>query len=625
MPLTATDRNRDAILICKVIFDVLDVGNVLEALKARPDFKILEKKEGRGTSILWLDNPVRPDVMPSADRPGRKSTWDMTSQQPGSDRTHLISDDGQPLLGIITLNPERLILECVTKTQAAIGQEMLLKVAGTNLRYRITTYETPIRPNPPSPPDHLSPHLPPEFFKSYFEVRWVHEKIPALSGLTPLQCARSKRKKERDRLAALLATLKKSSIGLYDFNRLIDILGFKGHPLLREEHITRQRLKEKIITVIDNNLRFTMAVKKVGWDTSTTLTQRLAEVNIMLQGLVYFLEQGKRTKTELTALTRTLGQIEEMAQILQTETLSGNLHRKTVEELIGDPNWDHRQVITTEVVDTVTREIEKVWREKIEQKPISPHTSFTTALNNIPALWVAAIQENLDLPRETTKRKNVKIIVENLSHPKILNKIVDKLTRLSIPAVKALKTIYIHGGIYPYDKLIHLVSSETPICLQRTKGEEDNLPNPPHPPFPKGGYPLSPPSEKWRHPLPSLLGKDGVPVIPPLKKGPPYIPPLEKGPPYIPPLEKGPPYIPPLEKGPPYIPPLEKGDTGGFLGEETDGYFWDKRKPSSPLGLLRSHGLLFVGQSKKEGTYYKIAVIPAEIRQNLSFLEGILL
>lgn len=537
MPLIATDGDRDPILICKVIFDVLDSENFIEALKARPDFKVLEKKGDGATNILWIHNPVRPgrrcpplaDVEPvrlgeSARGMTYGTTCGMTRRQSGPDRTHLISDDGQTLLGIITLGRKRLILECVTKTHAAMGQKILLKVAGATLRYRITTYETPIRlrqtknneTNPPSPlfPDHLSPHLPPEFFKSYFEVHWVHEKIPALDGLTPLQCARSKRKKERDRLAALLATFKKSSIGLYDFNRLIDILGFKGHPLLQEDHITRQKLKEKIMTVIDNNLRFIMAIKKAGEDTSTTLAQRPAEVNVMLQGLVYFLEQGKRTKTELTALTRTLEQMEEMTQILQAEALSGNLHKKTVEKLIGDPGWDHRQVITTEVVDTVTREIEKVWCEKIEQKPINPHTSLTTALNNIPALWVAAIQKNLDLPQETTKRKNIKIIAENLSSLKILNSIVEKLAALSMPAVKALNIVYTHGGIYPYDKLIHLFSSE-----------------------------------------------------------------------------------------------------------ETDGYFWDKRKPASPLGLLRSHGLLFVGRSKKEGAYYKIAVIPAEIRQNLSFLE----
>ncbi|HED00341.1 MAG TPA: hypothetical protein ENN18_08155 [Proteobacteria bacterium] len=518
MPLVATDGDRDPILICKVIFDVLNPGKVLETLKARPDFKVLEKKERRVTNILWMHNPVRPGESAYG------TTCGMTSQQSGPNRAHLISDDGQPLSGIITLSPGRLILKCVTRTHATMGQEILLKVAGPNLRYRITTYETPIRlrqtknneTNPPSPlfPDHLSPHLPPEFFKSYFEVHWVHEKIPALDGLTPLQCARSKRKKERDRLAALLATFKNSSIGLYDFNRLIDILGFKDYPLLREEHITRQKLREKIMTVIDNNLRFIMAIKKAGGDALTILAQRLAEVNVMLQGLVYFLEQAKRTKTELIALTRTLEQIEEMTQILQTETLSGNPRRKTVEELIGDPDWDHRQVITTEVVDTVTWEIEKVWCENIEQKPISPHTSLTTALNNIPALWVAAIQKNLDLPRKTTKRKNIKIIAENLSSLKILNRIVERLAALSMPAVKALKIIYTHGGIYPYDKL-----------------------------------------------------------------------------------------------------------AGLFGGEETDGYFWDKRKPTSPLGLLRSHGLLFVGRTKKEDAYYKIAVIPAEIRQNLSFLE----
>lgn len=512
MTLVATDGKRASILICKVIFDVPDPEKVLETLKVRPDFKVLEGKKGGITNILWMHNPVRPG----------ESACGMTSQQSGPDRAHLISDDGQPLSGIITLSPGRLILKCVTKTHAAMGQKILLKVAGPNLRYRITTYENPapvLKGNPAGKdtplPDHLYPHLQPEFFKGYFEVHWIHEKIPALDGLTPLQCARSKRKKERDRLAALLATFKNSSIGLYDFNRLIDILGFKDYPLLREDHITRQKLKEKTMTVIDDNLRFIMAIRKAGGNTLTTQAQRLTEVNVMLQGLIYLLEQGKRTKTELTALTSTLEQIEEITQILQTETLSGNLHRKTVEELIGDPSWDHRQVITTEVVDTVTRKIEKIWCEKIEQKPVNPHTALTTALNNIPAMWVAAIQENLALPRKTTKRKNVKIIAENLSSLKILTRIVEKLAALSMPAVKALKMIYTHGGIYPYDKLIDL-----------------------------------------------------------------------------------------------------------FGGEKTDGCFWDKRKPASPLSLLRSYGLFFVGRSKKEGAYYKIAVIPVEIRQNLSFLEN---
>lgn len=54
-----------------------------------------------------------------------------------------------------------------------------------------------------------------------------------------------------------------------------------------------------------------------------------------------------------------------------------------------------------------------------------------------------------------------------------------------------------------------------------------------------------------------------------------------------------------------------------FGGETGDGWWWDERLPHSPLGQLRVRGLLFVGKAPLGPRYYKVAVVPAELRQAL--------
>jgi len=71
-------------------------------------------------------------------------------------------------------------------------------------------------------------------------------------------------------------------------------------------------------------------------------------------------------------------------------------------------------------------------------------------------------------------------------------------------------------------------------------------------------------------------------------------------------------------------------DEGGWVkynklsseyGEENNSYFWELEPPTSTVGVLRVHGLLFVGKTGIDGRNYKVAVVPKDIRKGL---EGIL-
>ena len=55
-------------------------------------------------------------------------------------------------------------------------------------------------------------------------------------------------------------------------------------------------------------------------------------------------------------------------------------------------------------------------------------------------------------------------------------------------------------------------------------------------------------------------------------------------------------------------------------GEENDSYFWETEPPTSTVGMLRVHGLLFVGKAGIGGRMYKVAVLPKDIRKGLEQL-----
>jgi len=67
-------------------------------------------------------------------------------------------------------------------------------------------------------------------------------------------------------------------------------------------------------------------------------------------------------------------------------------------------------------------------------------------------------------------------------------------------------------------------------------------------------------------------------------------------------------------------------DEGGWVkynklsseyGEENNSYFWELEPPTSTVGILRLHGLLFVGKAGIDGRNYKVAVVPKDIRKVL--------
>jgi len=67
-------------------------------------------------------------------------------------------------------------------------------------------------------------------------------------------------------------------------------------------------------------------------------------------------------------------------------------------------------------------------------------------------------------------------------------------------------------------------------------------------------------------------------------------------------------------------------DEGGWVkynklsseyGEENDSYFWETEPPTSTVGVLRLHGLLFVGKAGIDGRMYKVAGVPKDISKRL--------
>jgi hypothetical protein len=70
-------------------------------------------------------------------------------------------------------------------------------------------------------------------------------------------------------------------------------------------------------------------------------------------------------------------------------------------------------------------------------------------------------------------------------------------------------------------------------------------------------------------------------------------------------------------------------DEGGWVkynklsseyGEENNSYFWETEPPTSTVGVLRVHGLLFVGKAGIGGRMYKVAVVPKDIRKGLEVM-----
>ena len=59
-------------------------------------------------------------------------------------------------------------------------------------------------------------------------------------------------------------------------------------------------------------------------------------------------------------------------------------------------------------------------------------------------------------------------------------------------------------------------------------------------------------------------------------------------------------------------------DMSGSALEWVDGWFWEEEPPTSTLGRLRVHGLVFVGDRSEKGRNHRTVVIPEDLRETIS-------
>ncbi len=68
---------------------------------------------------------------------------------------------------------------------------------------------------------------------------------------------------------------------------------------------------------------------------------------------------------------------------------------------------------------------------------------------------------------------------------------------------------------------------------------------------------------------------------------------------------------------------VKYGQLSRRAGREDGGFFWTRSPPRTVIGVLRLHGLLFVGRSGLGGRTYKVAVVPRELRPLLERCLGL--
>jgi hypothetical protein len=128
MPTLLTAEG-DAIVVARVIFDVLDPPALSAALARHPD--LVEQDDG---SYAWLEasRATRSRVQPPARRGIMitSETW-----RPGS-------DDVRRGVGTFVLARGRIVFETMSKARAERGRRLLEEIAGAAVKFRATRYET---------------------------------------------------------------------------------------------------------------------------------------------------------------------------------------------------------------------------------------------------------------------------------------------------------------------------------------------------------------------------------------------------------------------------------------------------------------------------------------------------
>ncbi len=192
----------DEFVFTRVIFDQKGKGQITVALDASSEFELDENDQ-----YIW-----------------------------GED-----ASESRRIMGNLLFSKNRIILETNSKERGEQGRELLERILGDAIRYRITEYQDikqalksepkKGKPAPSSLPPEVEAQLVKDFLDKHYE-KWLDEKIPALSNRTPRHAVTLKTYrpkvidllKEMENMEAHAATPEKEP---YDFGWIWKALGLE--------------------------------------------------------------------------------------------------------------------------------------------------------------------------------------------------------------------------------------------------------------------------------------------------------------------------------------------------------------------------------------------------------------
>jgi len=199
----AVTTEGDEVVFTRVLFDVRDGPRLMAALQACAELELQDEKR-----YGWIQEA--PDVR----------------------RT----------LGSLDIQGSRVILETLSKERGERGRELLERIAGDAIRYRLTEYQDqkqilkstskPGKKTANTLPPELEAKLLKEFLDKHYQ-KWLDEEIPALSHRTPRHAVTLKT--FRPKVVALLKEMENMEARAvqqgkppYDFGWLWKELGVEG-------------------------------------------------------------------------------------------------------------------------------------------------------------------------------------------------------------------------------------------------------------------------------------------------------------------------------------------------------------------------------------------------------------
>lgn len=186
----------------KAYFDVDDFDSVLDAMRGRADFIEDEVVEGRSARFTWIKR-------------GQLKDWKTVGNTNGYIfATQYVDPSGQvqlDALGTVTIDKDKMTLECVSRERLQRGKERLVSIAGKYIRYKVDSFEdidaVLDRYREAAPADAAKEISPShrriaEAAMNNRMMKWMDEPIPALNGMTPREAAL--KEESRQKLIELL-------------------------------------------------------------------------------------------------------------------------------------------------------------------------------------------------------------------------------------------------------------------------------------------------------------------------------------------------------------------------------------------------------------------------------------